>query len=111
MNTLAEKALADRAKQVARYHRALAAEWRQAIAKTPELEKLATAIKRCTDPDEMLELAEWGNVFPDYDHLILGLIDRRIQTLRLRRGLPVFDDPLPGQDADDCFQLCKQVLA
>lgn len=110
MADAAEKALAERAKQVANYHRAVAAAWREAIAAEPELEKLATAIRRCNDPDEMIELAEWGNIFPGYDHLILGLIDRRIQTIRLRSGLPIIDDPMAGKDADDCFQICRKIL-
>jgi len=113
MTDAAEKALAERARQVARYHRAKAAEWREAIADRPGLTVLRRNINHCADANEMILLADWAaKVFPTYKHLILGLIAKRIQTLRRRAGLLEIDDALPGdeRDADDCFQRCKEIL-
>lgn len=46
---------------------------------------------------------------PDIRHAALEMIDTRIQRVRARAGLPVFSDPLPGEESD-VFQLCKKAL-
>jgi hypothetical protein len=50
------------------------------------------------------------NAPPDIRHAALEMIDSRIQRIRIRAGLPVFDDPMPHQP-DDVFQICKKELA
>jgi hypothetical protein len=111
MVTVAEKALEDRAKLVTHYHRAVAAAWREAIAEQPGLGDVRAWINRCRDPDEMIEIAQLvAELYPAHRALVLSLIDRRIQTLRIRAGMHVFDDPLAGEDTDNCFQCCKRVL-
>jgi hypothetical protein len=49
------------------------------------------------------------NAPPDIRHAALEMVDARIQRIRVRLGVPVFDDPLPGEP-DDVFQACKRTL-
>jgi hypothetical protein len=49
------------------------------------------------------------NTAPDIRHAALELVDARIQRIRIRAGMAVFDDPLPGEP-DDVFQACKRTL-
>ncbi len=39
----------------------------------------------------------------------LSQINSRIQAIRIRAGLPVFDDPV-GDEPDDVFLICKRVI-
>jgi hypothetical protein len=39
----------------------------------------------------------------------LEAVSRRIQTIREQSGMPVFDDPLPGEDSD-VYMICKEAI-
>ncbi len=56
------------------------------------------------------ECGKWIWVAPEkFRHAALEAIDARIMKVRERAGLPVLDDPLPGQP-DDVFRRCKREI-
>jgi hypothetical protein len=65
-------------------------------------ERLLFILKNLTPQSQPLLLAyvrgiEWSSVDETTRCVVLHEVGRAIMTLRERRGLPPFDDPLPGQ--------------
>lgn len=59
---------------------------------------------------EQIEQADWIHRLSDGDkHDLLGVISTRITGLRLRNGLPPFDDGLPG-DPPKAFEQIKELM-
>jgi len=59
---------------------------------------------------EQIEQADWIHRLSDGDkHDLLGVISTRITRLRLRNGLPPFDDALPG-DPPKAFEQIKELI-
>ena len=113
-----ERALADRDRQFSLYRAAKRRQYEELFAipaHGEKLKKFQATLNHfgADDADRMLEYVRasvWLHAAPkDFRHVALEMISQRIQRIRVRAGLPVFDDPMPGED-DDVFQLCKKAL-
>jgi hypothetical protein len=116
--TATERALADRDRQFSLYRAAKRRQYEELFA-TPvhgeRLRKFQATLNHfgTEDADRMLAFVQaqaWLHAAPkDFRCTALEMIGARIRRIRVKAGMPVFDDPLPGED-DDVFQLCKQEL-
>lgn len=113
-----ERALADRDRQW-RLYRANKRRQYEALFAEPEhgekLRKFRATLNHfgIEDADRLLAFVQaqtWLCMAPkDFRHVALEMIDHRIQRIRVRAGMPVFSDPLPGEP-NDVFRLCKEAL-
>ncbi len=112
-----DKALADRDKLLRHANAAKRQRYEELFVREPMLRKFQATLNHFDigDADRMVAYvvksnSAWlRNTDDSIRYTALEMISHRIQRMRVRTGLPVFDDPLPGE-ADDVFQLCKKAL-
>lgn len=113
----AEEALKERQRTLANYRRLKKVEWQEMVVEEPRLEWLASKVRKCRDPIEMVMWARIASaeLTEKYFPIALSLFGQRIAAIRQRQGYDPFDDPLPpelgGEDDDvDCFQQIRRIL-
>jgi hypothetical protein len=111
-----DKALEQRAKLL-RHYRARKKERRDALfQRHPELAEFAQHLRRIGRPAHMRiyvqEMARgpFSTATPEIRAEALSLVSERIVAIRLRSGLPPFDDPV-FDEPDRVFQACKRELS
>ena len=115
--TAAKKALADKDRQWRRYRAQKKAEIEQLLGNSEHLRKFQATLNHFSieDADRMVayvqdECRKWLRTAPeDIRFAALQMVSHRVQRIRARAGLAVFDDPLEGEP-DDVFRLCKREL-
>jgi hypothetical protein len=116
--TATERALADRDRQFSLYRAAKRRQYEELFATPVHGEKLrrfqATLNHFGTeDAGQMLAFVQaqaWLHAAPkDFRCTALEMIGARIQRIRVKAGMPAFDDPLPGAE-ESVFQKCKREL-
>lgn len=113
-----ERALADRDRQFSLYRAAKRRQYQELFAVPvhgEQLRKFQATLNHfgIDDADRMLAFVRaqtWLHAAQaDFRHAALEMISARIQRVRVRAGMPVFDDPLPGTK-ESVFQKCKREL-
>jgi hypothetical protein len=118
--TAAEKALADKDRQWRRYRAQKKAQIEQLFAEPvygERLRKFNATLGHFGIEHADLMVAyvascakNWLRTAPeDIRFCALQMVSHRVQRIRARAGLVVFDDPLEGEP-DDVFRLCKREL-
>jgi hypothetical protein len=118
--TPAERALVDRDRQWRLYRAAKRRQYEDlfAVPVHGELLRKFRATLNHFGPDDAERMIAFvadsnyawlRNAHANIRHAALEMISARIQRIRVRAGMPVFSDPLPGQ-REDVFQLCKKAL-
>lgn len=120
MTTALDNALKERARIIARANAADRADLEELCQDPTHGDLLRKFIKtlghfRAGHADRMVEYVRrevdsWlCFASDDISYAALKATGAHIQRIRINAGLPVFDDPLPGEE-DDVFQICKRMI-
>jgi hypothetical protein len=110
-----DKALEERATLLRQYRVAKNAHRQKLFAESSDLSGFAQHLRRISDPSHMQayvrEMARgpFSIASPEIRLEALSLVSERIVAIRLRAGLPPFDDPVLDEP-DRVFQVCKEML-
>ena len=111
-----DRALEERNRLLRDYHARQKKHREELFKQCPELAEFAQRLRHISDPAHMLSYVEnmargsFSIASPEIRTEALSLVNERIVSIRLRSGLPPFDDPV-FDEPDRVFQACKRELS